>query len=88
MDMLDTMNRLKRQNDKLRDENKKLREENKELRRLNRYFNQRVSALDEKEYQYNKLITDLEKAKIDYANAMEETKRVKKEMEKIIRSRR
>lgn len=80
--MLDEKNRLKRQNLKLKEENRELKAQISELNKQLNYYGERVRILDEKEKEFNDLLTHVKFQQVEYQRILEQVKRLKMEIEK------
>lgn len=76
--------RLKAKIVKLEETINNLRKENYTLRKEMDYYTQRVKALDKKEYEYNNMLAELDRQKIEYQKAIQQTKGIKKIIQKEI----
>ena len=82
--MFEESKRLKKKVERLTKENKELRNKILEYESANRFFDERVQIINEKEYRYNLLIDELEVLKKHYIKVIKDTKKIRSAITKEI----
>lgn len=82
--MFEESKRLKKKVERLTRENKELRNKILEYESANKFFDERVQIINEKEYRYNLLIDELEVLKKHYIKAIKDAKKIRSAITKEI----